>query len=272
MVLAVDYVGVHNEKMAGFYKSSYEDAKTGERKYMVVTQFEPTDARKAFPCWDEPALKATFDVTLVVPSHMTALSNMNDISTRPVEGGHLKEVKFARSPIMSTYLVAFCVGELSFVETYTKGTAKTHVRVFAPTGLEKQGEFALDVAARTLDFFADYFRIAYPLPKMDMVAIPDFAAGAMENWGLVTYRTVYLLFEEGVSAAKSKERIAYVVGHELAHQWFGNLVSPGWWSDLWLNEGFATWAGWLATDKLFPGKLLSFTLFCFRAVSGANVH
>ena len=147
----------------------------------LIVRYTKTDARKAFPCWDEPAIKATFDVTLTVPEQLTALSNMNEVGTSKQADG-LKVVKFATSPIMSTYLLAFVVGDLGYIEGVTNDAQKTAVRVFAPAGLEKQGEFALGVATKTLEFFADYFAIAYPLPKMDLVAIPDFSAGAMENW------------------------------------------------------------------------------------------
>ncbi|KAI8618992.1 peptidase family M1-domain-containing protein, partial [Chytriomyces sp. MP71] len=257
-VLYAEFTGIHNDKLHGFYRSSYNDTE-GNKRHLVVTQFEACDARAAFPSYDEPALKATFDCTLIVDADLVALSNMNEVSTVPfvnTAGKNVKEVKFARTPIMSTYLIAFCVGDFESIETIARptvaGSSPITVRVYALKGSVSQGEFALGVAARTLEFFSDYFNEAYPLPKCDMVAIPDFSAGAMENWGLVTYRTTALLLDERVATNASKKRVAYVVAHELAHQWFGNLVTMSWWNDLWLNEGFATFVGWLATDYNFP--------------------
>ncbi|CAG8520004.1 9044_t:CDS:10 [Paraglomus brasilianum] len=252
-VLKLQFNGTLNDKMCGFYRSVFVD-KQGNKKYMATTQFEPTDARRAFPCWDEPAIKATFDITLIVPSNLTALSNMNVISEKQLEHAK-KEVKFAKTPIMSTYLVAFVVGDLAYVEAETSGEHNGNpvlIRVYTNKGLEKQGEFALSVAVQALEYFAQLFAIPYPLPKLDMVAIPDFEAGAMENWGLVTYRTAAILFDPQASDAKFKQRIAYTVSHELAHQWFGNLVTMEWWDHLWLNEGFATWVGYLSVAKIFP--------------------
>ncbi|XP_078311638.1 puromycin-sensitive aminopeptidase-like [Crassostrea virginica] len=248
--LSIDFTGQLNDKMKGFYRSKYFSP-TGEEKYGAVTQFEATDARRAFPCWDEPAVKATFDVTLVVPKNRVALSNMpvKTESDLP-EDGAWKVVSYDRTPIMSTYLLAFVVGEYDFVET--KDTDGVVVRVYTPLGKKEQGEFALEVAAKTLPFYKNYFQIAYPLPKIDLIAIADFAAGAMENWGLVTYRETALLVDPQNSSSKSKQWVALVVGHELAHQWFGNLVTMEWWTHLWLNEGFASWIEYLCVDYCFP--------------------
>ncbi|RHZ45063.1 hypothetical protein Glove_692g11 [Diversispora epigaea] len=251
--LYLEFTGILNDKMVGFYRSSYEE--NGEKRYMATTQFEATEARRAFPCWDEPAIKATFDITLIVPSDLVALSNMNVISEKS-QGNDKREVKFATTPIMSTYLVAFIVGDLGYIEDSTSGVQNggkpVLVRVYTLKGNEETGRFALRVSVDCLEYFAGVFGIPYPLPKCDMVAIPDFEAGAMENWGLITYRTAAVLFDPNASDARFKQRIAYTVCHELAHQWFGNLVTMEWWDHLWLNEGFATWVGYLAVDKIFP--------------------
>ncbi|KAG0607531.1 hypothetical protein M758_8G035700 [Ceratodon purpureus] len=245
-ILGMEFQGTLNDQMRGFYRSSYKV--DGESRNMAVTQFEPADARRCFPCWDEPSFKATFKMTLHVPFDRVALSNMPIADE--IRNSKMKTVKFEESPRMSTYLVAIVVGELEFIEGHTKDGRS--VRVYTEVGKTYQGKFALDVALRTLPFYAEYFGTEYPLPKLDMVAIPDFAAGAMENYGLVTYREAALLFDEKVSAAANKQRVAVVVAHELAHQWFGNLVTMEWWTHLWLNEGFATWVSYLAIDHLFP--------------------
>ncbi|XP_075641384.1 aminopeptidase M1-like isoform X2 [Castanea sativa] len=245
-VLNIAFQGTLNDKMKGFYRSTYEH--NGEKKNMAVTQFEPADARRCFPCWDEPACKATFKITLDVPSELIALSNMPIIEEKV--DGHRKTVSYQESPIMSTYLVAVVVGLFDYVEDHTSDGIK--VRVYCQVGKADQGKFALDVAVKTLGLYKEYFAVPYSLPKLDMIAIPDFAAGAMENYGLVTYRETALLYDEQHSAAANKQRVATVVAHELAHQWFGNLVTMEWWTHLWLNEGFATWVSYLATDSLFP--------------------
>ncbi|KAJ9157741.1 Aminopeptidase [Pleurostoma richardsiae] len=249
----IKFTGQLNDKMAGFYQSSYKNP-DGTDGILATTQMEPTDARRAFPCFDEPSLKAKFTVTLVADKHLTCLSNMDVASETEVKsemsGGPKKAVKFNTSPLMSTYLVAFIVGELNYIES----TAfRVPVRVYAPPGQDiEHGRFSLNLAARTLAFYEKVFGIDFPLPKMDQVAIPDFAAGAMENWGLVTYRVVDLLIDEKASGAATKERVAEVVQHELAHQWFGNLVTMDWWEGLWLNEGFATWASWYSCNIFYP--------------------
>ncbi|KJE96694.1 aminopeptidase puromycin sensitive [Capsaspora owczarzaki ATCC 30864] len=245
--LTTAFTGILNDKLAGFYRSSYS-APNGDKRFMAVTQFEATDARRAFPCWDEPALKATFDVVLAVDPKFVALSNMPAIGERTVDGK--KEVTFSTTPIMSTYILAFAVGEFDHIESKT--SEGVTIRVYTPPTLAEQGRFALNVAVKTLSFFTEYFAQPYPLPKLDMLAVPDFGAGAMENFGLVTFRTVLLLFNEETTPIHIKQRIAYVTCHELAHQWFGNLVTMEWWTDLWLNEGYATWVGWLAVHELFP--------------------
>lgn len=248
--LKVVFTGGLNDRMKGFYRSKYTGP-DGEDRYGAVTQFEPSDARRSFPCWDEPAHKATFDITLIVPKNRVALSNMPVISeTDDPNDSNLKVVKYDKSPIMSTYLVAYCVGEYDFVED--KDVNGVLVRVYTPVGKKEQGQFALDVAVKTLPFYKNYFNIAYPLPKMDLIAIADFSAGAMENWGLVTYRETALLIDPQNSSSKAKQWVALVVGHELAHQWFGNLVTMEWWTDLWLNEGFASWIEYLCVDYVFP--------------------
>ncbi|ROV99956.1 hypothetical protein VMCG_06258 [Cytospora schulzeri] len=246
--LEIKFTGQLNDKMAGFYRSTYKKD-DGTEGILATTQMEATDARRSFPCFDEPALKATFTVTLVADKNLTCLSNMDVASETEAQSGK-KAVKFNKSPLMSTYLVAFIVGELNYIET---NEFRVPVRVYAPPGQDiEHGRFSLNLAAKTLAFYEKVFGIEFPLPKMDQVAIPDFAQGAMENWGLITYRVVDLLLDEKSSGAATKERVAEVVQHELAHQWFGNLVTMDWWEGLWLNEGFATWASWYSCNAFYP--------------------
>jgi puromycin-sensitive aminopeptidase len=275
--LKLKFKGVLNDKMRGFYRSRY--LHQGKEKHMATTQFEATDARMAFPCFDEPAKKAVFEVTLMVPKHLTVISNTIPIEdnlspTLPSEGeGVLQEdrsgyktVKFEPTPKMSTYLVAFIVGEFEFIQRKTKDGVL--VRVFVTPGKKHQAKFALETAVKCLEFYNKYFDIPYPLPVLDLIAIPDFSHGAMENWGAVTYRESALLVDPEHSSAANKQWVALVIAHELAHQWFGNLVTMEWWTHLWLNEGFASYIEYLATDHLFP-KWDLWTQFAYNDLNPA---
>ncbi|KAH8716943.1 peptidase family M1-domain-containing protein [Phaeosphaeriaceae sp. PMI808] len=261
--LEIKFEGTINNVMAGFYRSKYTPkgevpasvAKDDEFHYMFSTQFESCDARRAFPCFDEPNLKATFDVELEVPKDQIALSNMPEKEIKPSKREGFHNVVFDRTPVMSTYLLAWAIGDFEYVEAFTerKYNGKSiPVRVYTTKGLKEQGRFALDNCHKVVDYFSEVFQIDYPLPKVDLLAVHEFSHGAMENWGLITYRTTAVLFDPETSADSYRNRVAYVVAHELAHQWFGNLVTMDWWSELWLNEGFATWVGWFAIDHLYP--------------------
>ncbi|KAI3425682.1 Aminopeptidase [Psidium guajava] len=245
-VLTIEFSGMLNAQLKGLYKCAYVDG--GEKKYMAATQFEAVDARRCFPCWDEPALKATFQITLDVPPEVTALSNMPILKEKL--DGNIRTVYFEESPMMSTYLVAVVVGLFDSVEEMTADGIR--VRVYCPPGKSDYGIFALHVAVKALELYTRYFSAPYPLPKLDMVAVPEFSAGAMENYGLIIYRENEMLHDELQSTAAKKQRITVVAMHEVAHQWFGNLVTMEWWTHLWLNEGFATWVSYMATDNLFP--------------------
>jgi aminopeptidase N/puromycin-sensitive aminopeptidase len=232
VALTIHYTGVLNDKLRGFYLS-----KTKTRNY-AVTQFEPTDARRAYPSFDEPALKATYDVTLVVDAADTAISNTNIISDKPGPLAGKHTLHFATTPKMSTYLVAFLVGDFKCSEGKSEGVP---IRACSTPDKVELTKFALESAKYVLHYYNAYFGIKYPMPKLDMVALPDFEAGAMENFGCITYRETDLLVDSKTGNIPEKKRVAVVVAHEMAHQWFGDMVTMQWWDNLWLNEGFATW-------------------------------
>ncbi|OGH25027.1 MAG: hypothetical protein A3B47_02950 [Candidatus Levybacteria bacterium RIFCSPLOWO2_01_FULL_39_24] len=245
--LKLTFAGILNDKMRGFYRSKYKHE--GKDQHMAVTQFESTDARRAFPSFDEPAKKAIFDVRLIIPGDHVAISNTIESEIAEHSPGY-KIVTFEPTPKMSTYLLALIVGKFEHIEVKTKAGVK--VRVFTTFGKKHQAKFALNTAKKCLEFYEDYFGIPYPLPSLDLIAIPDFASGAMENWGAVTYRETALLVDEELSSTVNKQWVALVIAHELAHMWFGNLVTMEWWTHLWLNEGFASYIEYLAVDKIFP--------------------
>ncbi len=245
--LHLTFAGLLNDKLRGFYRSSYKDA-SGATHVLAATQFEATDARRAFPCWDEPDFKAVFATTLVVDPSLTAVSNTARLSER-IEGGK-KLVTFADTIRMSTYLVAFIVGRLEGTEPRLVG--RTPVRLWAVPGKRHLTSFGLDIAAFSLAFFEDYYGLPYPGDKLDLLAIPDFASGAMENLGAITFRETALLADERAATHLELERVADVVAHENAHMWFGDLVTMSWWNGLWLNEAFATFMEVLAVDAWKP--------------------
>ena len=245
--VVIVFHGTLNDKLRGFYRSTYKDA-SGATQTMAATQFEATDARRAFPCWDEPDFKAVFATTLAVDSTLTAVSNTSVVSTS-IENGK-KVLRFADSIQMSTYLVAFIVGQL--VATEPRFVGRTPLRLWTVPGKEPLTPFGQDIAEASLAFFEDYYGVPYPGDKLDLLAIPDFASGAMENLGAITFRETALLVDQHTGTHSELERVADVVAHENAHMWFGDLVTMSWWNGLWLNEAFATFMEMLAVDAWKP--------------------
>ncbi|KAM9366567.1 aminopeptidase Ey-like [Symphorus nematophorus] len=250
--LFTNFVGELADDLGGFYRSEYTE--DGVTKVVATTQMQPTDARKAFPCFDEPAMKAVFHMTLIHPHGTVALSNsMNyDPVNITMDGQSLIQTSFAPTEIMSTYLLAFVVSDFTYIRS--NPDAEVLIRIWARKKAieEKQGDYALEKTGPILAFFEDYYKSPYPLKKSDQIALPDFSAGAMENWGLITYRETALLYNPAESSNGDKEWVATVISHELAHMWFGNLVTTRWWNDLWLNEGFATYVSYLGANYAEP--------------------
>ncbi|KAG0436588.1 Aminopeptidase M1-B [Dictyocoela muelleri] len=240
--LRIEFSGHVSYNMKGFYISQYHV--NGVKKKLYSTKFEPTHARMLIPCFDQPDMKATFKLTLET-ENVEVISNTHGKSKLLSNGR--KVTTFEETPKMSTYLLAFVIGEIEYIEDYLNNI---QIRVYTIEGEKEKGKYALTVAIQCLDFFQQYFSFPYPLKKLDLVGIPEFASGAMENWGIVTFRETALLYDPYNSNVHQKKRIAEVVCHELAHQWFGNLVTMKWWDDLWLNEGFATYAATLAMDNI----------------------
>ena len=243
--IKIRYEGQINDKMAGFYRSQY--ASFGKAKHIAVTQFEESDARRAFPCMDHPAKKATFDIIMEIDKDLVAISNGALAEETQLDNGK-KRVTFETTPKMSTYLVFFGVGEFEF----TQDPKDPRVRVATLPGMKPYAKFGLEFGRKSLAFSEAYYGIPYPLPKMDLIAIPDFAFGAMENWGAITFRENLLLHYPDITSKSGEERICEVIAHEIAHQWFGNLVTPSDWKYLWLNESFATYFGYGVVDHYYP--------------------
>ena len=245
ITIDLEFQGILNDRLLGFYRSQY--TQNGKTKYLATTQFEAADARRAFPCWDEPEAKATFEISIIADNKFTAISNMPVKTKKKIKNKTI--YNFSKTPIVSTYLIYLGVGEFEYL---TSKVGKIQIRVITTKGNKSKGKFSLDLGKKLLTSYEKYFGIKYPLPKLDLIAVPDFAAGAMENWGAITFRETILLYDPKTSSTRTKQFIAEVISHEIAHQWFGNLVTMKWWNDLWLNESFATFMATKFVDKFYP--------------------
>lgn len=247
--LHAQFKGILNDQLRGFYRSYFKDEK-GEKHWLCSSQMEPADARRMFPCFDEPEFKATFQLKAVIDQNLTAISNAPVASVSEDTEKKKKTIIFEASPKMSTYLMVLVVGDFKCTEERKAGGVP--IRVWAPSGQEKMGYYSLGAACESLVFLSDYFGIKYPAKKLDLIAIPDFAPGAMENLGAITFKDSLLLIDEKTGSNFAKRSALSVIAHEIAHQWFGDLVTMKWWDDLWLNEAFATWAATKTEDALRP--------------------
>ncbi|XP_026755315.2 aminopeptidase N-like isoform X1 [Galleria mellonella] len=252
--LQLSFKGDISNSLTGFYKSTYTNSQQ-EVKKLGVTQFEPTSARAAFPCFDEPAFKAKFEISIAHPTNITALSNMKVATEEAIpDRPGWQWTHFDRSVNMSTYLVAYVLSDFKSLETsyVSKDNITKPIRVWTRPELIDNAKYAINITPRLLDYYEDLFGVPYALDKLDLIAIPDFSSGAMENWGLITFRETTLLFDEKEGVPRDRQNVAIDIAHELAHQWFGNLVTMRWWTDLWLNEGFATYVEYVGVDHIEP--------------------
>ena len=245
--LWLDFAGKINESGQGLFHATYQEEGSGAKKTILGTQMESCDARRMFPCWDEPSFRARFRLTTIVPANFIAFSNMPVESEKKTDAG--KELRFAETPPMSSYLVVLCAGELDAIYGEADGVK---IGVITTKGKAETGRYALESAEKILTYYDDYFGIKFPLPKLDLIAVPGGFGGAMENWGGIMFFESILLFDPAKSSEQTKENVFGTEAHEIAHQWFGNLVTMAWWDNLWLNEGFASWMGTKCSDHFNP--------------------